>query len=115
MACKTLVTACRDPLHDGYMQITPPVVHSVVPLCKVGNDDTGDKLISLLEKCEPAETLKQSTSKPHEIVTAMQNCFGLPIYKDGSEVSLMQHPTRPFNARSQMKHEECHRGLLDHY
>jgi hypothetical protein len=31
-------------------KLLPPVVHSVVPLCKVGNDDTGDKLISLLEK-----------------------------------------------------------------
>jgi hypothetical protein len=44
MACKTLVRL-SEIHYDGYMQITPPVVHSVVPLCKVGNDDTGDKLI----------------------------------------------------------------------
>jgi myo-inositol-1-phosphate synthase/sugar/nucleoside kinase (ribokinase family) len=87
MACKTLARLCHgDPLNDGYMQITPPVVHSVVPLCKVGNDDTGDKLISLLEKCGEAcrnvETkyIKAARDRDSNARTALAV---LPIYKDG--------------------------------
>jgi hypothetical protein len=54
------------------MQITPPVVHSVVPLCKVGNDDTGDKAhFTAREMRRTCRNVEQSTSKPHEIVTAM--------------------------------------------
>lgn len=47
MACKTLARLCHGPpLNENeFMQVTPPVVHSVIPLCKVGNDDTGNKLI----------------------------------------------------------------------
>jgi hypothetical protein len=52
MACKTLARLCHGPpLDDEYMQVTPPVVHSVIPLCKIGNDNTGHKLLSLLENC----------------------------------------------------------------
>jgi myo-inositol-1-phosphate synthase/sugar/nucleoside kinase (ribokinase family) len=87
MACKTLARLCHgEPLDGGYMQVTPPVVYSVVPLCKIGNDDTGDKLISLLEKCGEAcrnvETkyIKAARDRDSNARTALAV---LPIYKDG--------------------------------
>jgi myo-inositol-1-phosphate synthase len=87
MACKTLARLCHGaPLDDGYMQVTPPVVHSVVPLCKIGKDSTGDKLISLLEycgdTCRNVETkyIKTAREKDPHARTALSV---LPIYKDG--------------------------------
>lgn len=87
MACKTLARLCHGaPLDEGFMQVTPPVVHSVVPLCKVGNDATGDKLISLLEQsgaaCRNVETkyIKAARSRDLYARTALAV---LPIYKDG--------------------------------
>lgn len=87
MACKTLARLCHGaPLDEGYMQVTPPVVYSVVPLCKVGMDATGDKLISLLESCGAAcrnvETkyIKGARSRDPQARTALAI---LPIYKDG--------------------------------
>jgi sugar/nucleoside kinase (ribokinase family) len=87
MACKTLARLCHGaPLDDGFMQVTPPVVYSVIPLCKVGNDDTGNKLISLLENCGEAcrnvETkyIKNARSKDPSARTALAV---LPIYRDG--------------------------------
>jgi hypothetical protein len=45
MACKSLARLCHvDPLDDVYMKITPPVISSIVPLCKVGFDTSGNKL-----------------------------------------------------------------------
>lgn len=87
MACKTLARLCHGaPLDDGYMQVTPPVVHSVVPLCKVGSDSTGEKLISLLEQCGEAcrnvdtKPIKAASTNDPDARTALAV---LPIYKDG--------------------------------
>lgn len=87
MACKTLARLCHGaPLADDFMQITPPVVNSVVPLCKIGNDDTGNKLLSLLEACGSAsrnvETkyIRNARDGDSSARTALAV---LPIYKDG--------------------------------
>ncbi len=87
MACKTLARLCHvDPLEDEYMQVTPPVVSSIVPLCKVGFDGSGDKLLSLLEAtgsaCRNVETRfsKNARKRDPGCRTALAV---LPIYKDG--------------------------------
>ena len=87
MACKTLARLCHGaPLDEGYMQVTPPVVHSVIPLCKVGPDGTGDKLIELLQKsgeaCRNVECryIKTSRNRDPNARTALAV---LPIYEDG--------------------------------
>ena len=87
MACKALARLCHgEPLDEGFMQVTPPVVHSVIPLCKIGNDSTGDKLIGLLEDCGSAcrnvdtKHVKASREGDNESRTALSV---LPIYKDG--------------------------------
>lgn len=87
MACKTLARMCHGaPLDDDFMQVTPPVVKSVVPLCKIGNDDSGDKLLSLLESCGNASRnvntkyIREARSKDTSARTALAV---LPIYKDG--------------------------------
>lgn len=87
MACKTLARLCHgEPLDDEFMEVTPPVVHSVVPICKIGNDDTGDKLLSLLEKCGTAcrnvET-KCAKSMRDRDPSARTALSVLPIYTDG--------------------------------
>lgn len=87
MACKTLARLCHgEALDDGYMQVTPPVVSTIIPLCMVGNDDTGAKLISLLENCGSAcrnvdtRVIRNSRAKYPSNRTALSV---LPIYKDG--------------------------------
>jgi myo-inositol-1-phosphate synthase len=88
MACKTLARLCHGaPLDETtFMQITLPVVHSVVPLCKVGMDSSGDKLIALLEQsgsaCRNVDTkhIKASRSRDPNARTALAV---LPLYKDG--------------------------------
>lgn len=88
MACKTLARLCFGaPLEeDTYMQVTPPVVNSVIPLCKIGNDDTGNKLIGLLEHCGSAcrnvdtKYMKDARKRDSAARTALAI---LPIYKDG--------------------------------
>lgn len=87
MACKTLARLCHgQPLDGDFMQITPPVVHSVIPICKVGNDDTGNKLISLLEDfgslCRNVETkyIKLARARQQSARTALAI---LPIFQDG--------------------------------
>jgi myo-inositol-1-phosphate synthase len=88
MACKTLARLCHGaPLDEtAFMQITPPVVHSVVPLCKVGMDSSGDKLIALLEQsgsaCRNVDTkhIRASRSRNPNARTALAV---LPLYKDG--------------------------------
>lgn len=87
MACKTLARLCHGaPLDDGFMQVTPPVVHSVVPLCKLGNDDSGNKLISLLEhcgaECRNVDT-KYSRLAREQNPSARTALAVLPIYQDG--------------------------------
>ncbi len=87
MACKTLARLCHvDPLEDEYMQMTPSVVSAVVPLCKVGFDNSGDKLLSLLEAtgsaCRNVETkfCKNARKRDRDGRTALAV---LPIFKDG--------------------------------
>ena len=87
MACKTLARMCHGaPLDDDFMQVTPPVVNSVVPLCKIGNDDTGNKLLSLLEECGSASRnvdtkyIRHARKNDPSARTALAV---LPIYKDG--------------------------------
>ena len=87
MACKTLARLCHGaPLDDGYMQVTPPVVYSIIPICKVGNDDSGNKLVRLLEECGTAcrnidtRAVKNSMASDPKARTALSV---LPIYRDG--------------------------------
>jgi sugar/nucleoside kinase (ribokinase family) len=87
MACKTLARLCHgEPLDDDYMQVTPPVVSAVVPLCMVGNDDTGNKLVSLLENCGSVcrnvdtRVVRHSRAQNPSNRTALSI---LPIYQDG--------------------------------
>jgi sugar/nucleoside kinase (ribokinase family) len=87
MACKTLARLCHgEPLDDDYMQTNPPVVSSILPLCMIGNDDTGNKLLSLLEKCGSAcrnvdtRAVKSARANKAELRTALSV---LPIYGDG--------------------------------
>ncbi|KAL3925002.1 MAG: hypothetical protein SGILL_000696 [Bacillariaceae sp.] len=87
MACKTLARLCHgESLDDGYMQITPPVVSSVTPLCMIGNDDSGTKLVSLLENCGAAcrnvdtRVVRHSRAQHPSNRTALSV---LPIYRDG--------------------------------
>lgn len=87
MACKTLARLCHgQPLDEGYMEVTPPLFQSVVPLCKVGPDETGDKLLSLLEKsgtaCRNVETRFLKTSRESD-PTARTALAVLPIFQDG--------------------------------
>jgi len=87
MACKTLARLTHgEPLDGDYMQVAPPAVHSVIPLCKIGNDDTGNKLVSLLENCGSAcrnvstKAMKVERDRDQEARTALAV---LPIYQDG--------------------------------
>lgn len=87
MVCKTLARLCHGaPLDDEYMQVSPPVVHSVVPICKIGNDGTGDKLIALLEECGVScrnvntKFIRAAREKDRDARTALAV---LPIYDDG--------------------------------
>ena len=87
MACKTLARLCHGaPLDDHYMQVAPPVVQSVVPLCKIGNDDTGRKLLQLLEKCGEASRnieTKHAKAARRRDANARTALAVLPIYQDG--------------------------------
>ena len=87
MACKTLARLCHGaPLDDDYMQVAPPVVHSVVPLCKIGNDDSGRKLLSLLEGCGEASRnveTKHARAARRRDAQARTALAVLPIYRDG--------------------------------
>jgi hypothetical protein len=87
MACKTIARLCHGaPLDDGYMQVTPPVVSSVLPLCTIGDDDVGNKLLSLLENCGSAcrnvdtRVVRNALANKPGLRTALSV---LPIYRDG--------------------------------
>lgn len=87
MACKNL---CRlshlDPLEDEYMQITPPVISSVVPLCKIGFDNAGSTLLNFFEasgvssKNIETKYIKNARNRDPNARTALAV---LPIYQDG--------------------------------
>ena len=86
MACKTLARLCHGPpLEDDYMQVTPPVVHSVIPLCKIGNDDTGNKLLSVLENCGGCRNVDTTYTRiaREKDPNARTALAVLPIYQDG--------------------------------
>jgi len=87
MACKSLARLCHGaPLDEGYMQVTPPVVHTLIPICKIGHDDTGNKLLSLLENCGRASRnvdTKYAKSGRKNDQTARTALAVLPIFKDG--------------------------------
>lgn len=87
MACKTLARLCHEEkLEDEYMQTNSPVISSILPLCMAGNDDTGNKLLSLLEKCGSAcrnvdtRVVKDARTDKSGLRTALSV---LPIYRDG--------------------------------
>jgi len=87
MACKTLSRLCHgEPMDSDHMQTSPPVISSVLPLCMIGNDDTGNKLLSLLEQsgatCRNVDTRvsRSIRSDRSDIRTALSV---LPIYRDG--------------------------------
>ena len=87
MACKTLARLCHGgPLDDGYMEVTPPVVTSIIPLCMLGSDDSGNKLLSLLENCGSVcrnvdtRVVRNARTKKTGLRTALSV---LPIYRDG--------------------------------
>lgn len=108
MACKTLARLCHGaPLDEGYMQVTPPVVYSVIPLCKVGMDGTGDKLISLLEECGQAcrnvdtKYIRASRQSDPKARTALAV---LPIYRDGRRGCFFDAASNvTFNAREMVE------------
>lgn len=87
MACKTLARLCHgEPLDDGHMQVPPPVVSTVVPLCMIGDDDAGSKLLRLLEECGSTcrnvdtRVVRSATAHWEGLRTALSV---LPIYSDG--------------------------------
>lgn len=81
MACKTLARLCH-----GDEAMAPPVVSTVVPLCMIGDDDAGKKLLWLLEDCgslcENVDTrvVRSTRARVNGLRTALSI---LPIYKDG--------------------------------
>ena len=81
MACKTLARLCH-----GEESSALPVVSTVVPLCMIGNDDIGSKLLKLLEDCgsvcENVDTrvVRSAQTSVKGLRTALSV---LPIYKDG--------------------------------
>jgi sugar/nucleoside kinase (ribokinase family) len=73
-------------MDDSCMEETPPVVSSIVPLCMIGNDDSGNKLLSLLEECGSdsrnvdTRVVRSEREKRPDIRTGLSI---LPIYSDG--------------------------------
>lgn len=87
MACKTLARLCHgEPAEDGNMLATPPVVSAVVPLCMIGDDDSGNKLLKLLEECGSGcnnvdtRVVRSAQGNVKGLRTALSV---LPIYRDG--------------------------------
>ena len=87
MACKTLARLCYGgPVNNGSMQATAPVVSAIIPLCMIGDDDSGNKLLKLLEECGSSchnvDTRVVRSAQVHweGLRTALSV---LPIYRDG--------------------------------
>jgi len=86
MACKTLARLCYGaPTTIDDKDCTPVghVFQSIIPLCKVGNDDTGNKLISLLESSNVNTTHICAARKKCRDTNARTALAVLPIYQDG--------------------------------
>lgn len=87
MACKTLARLCHgEPSECGQQQTALPLVSAVVPLCMIGDDDTGNKLLKLLEDCGSicgnvdTRVVRERQKKMSGLRTALSV---LPIYRDG--------------------------------
>lgn len=85
MACKTLARLCHgEVLDNAYVQLTPAVISTIVPICKIAMDGTGDKLLNLLEAtgetCRNVSVRHLKNNRDPEGRTALSV---LPIYRDG--------------------------------
>ncbi len=87
MACKTLARLCYGQVSDERQKhATLPLVSAVVPLCMIGDDDTGNKLLNLLEDCGSicgnvdTRVLRERQMNTKGSRTALSV---LPIYCDG--------------------------------
>lgn len=85
MACKTLARLCHgQALDQTYVQSTPAVLSTIVPICKIGMDGTGDKLLNLLEatgeNCRNVNVRHLKNNRDPDGRTALSV---LPIYRDG--------------------------------
>lgn len=85
MACKTLARLCfGSSVGETEFQ---PVISSIIPLCKVGADDAGHKLITLLEQSGLSASnidthyTKAARDKDPQARTALSV---LPIYQSGA-------------------------------
>jgi len=86
MATKTLARLHHGPPPTSNTQNSPPVLNKITPLCKIGNDSTGAKLISLLEETSPSSknvSTKYLKSAQTRDPTARTALAVLPIYQDG--------------------------------
>lgn len=85
MACKTLAKLCFG--SSAGEEVLHPIISSVIPLCKVGADDAGHKLVSLLEQCSitpgyiESHFIKAARDKDPSARTALSV---LPIYQSGA-------------------------------
>jgi len=79
MACKTLAR-----LHYGGNISSRSVVKTIVPICKVGSDSTGDKLISLLADCGRNVETKHIQVSRAKYPGARTALSVLPIYQNGT-------------------------------
>ncbi|GAX22096.1 hypothetical protein FisN_6Hh344 [Fistulifera solaris] len=84
MACKTLARLCHGEAQDSVHAQTPAVLSNIVPICKIGMDGTGDKLLNLLEAtgetCRNVNVRHLKNNRDPEGRTALSV---LPIYRDG--------------------------------
>lgn len=81
MACKTIARLA----HGGDLE-SPPVVSNIVPLCMIGDDDAGNKLLRLLEECGCTNgNVDTGIVRSAQIrVKGQRTALSvLPIYKDG--------------------------------
>lgn len=87
MVCKTLGRLCHGKVvEDNSVEVTSPVVETIIPLCKIGHDSTGDKLLSLLESCGQASRnvdTKYAKINRDQDESARTALAVLPIYTDG--------------------------------
>jgi myo-inositol-1-phosphate synthase/sugar/nucleoside kinase (ribokinase family) len=81
MAIKTLSRLCY-----GISSEATPVIDTIIPLCKVGLDSSGDKLIAMLDECGAVfqnvdtRAIRKERNTDKDARTALSV---LPIYKDG--------------------------------
>ena len=84
MATKTLARLCYGKTSDATN--TRAAIHSIVPLCKIGNDSSGNKLIKLLTNLGGTNknvVTKYTNGACKRDPNARTGLAVLPIYKDG--------------------------------